>query len=887
MNDTKLLLNGAPTICVALPCYNEGIAIFDVVQSFRRALPAARIVVLDNNSQDNTTKEAQRAGAEVRSVPLQGKGNVVRRLFADIDADVYVMADGDGTYDSSVAASLIRYLVEQDLDMVVGKRRSAEADTYRNGHVLGNWLLTRSVSVLFGRSFDDMLSGFRVFSRRFAKSFPAASRGFEIETELTVHALRLRLPTAEVETNYFARPEGSHSKLNTYRDGIRILWMIFKLFESERPLAFFSIVAALAALASAVLSIPIWTTFFETGLVPRLPTALLCASLAIISVIALVCGILLDAVTHSRREARYALYLNQPRPPWTSLSAWPREIESAATMSPSKTARVVPQSIANALVVWQSFTTERAIHAWIMLGFGVVAAVLLGQDFNWDLQNYHRYNAWAFLNGRLGIDLAPAMMQSYFNPLLDLPYYWLTETLRWNARWVAFLFGAVQGITACALLVIAGRVLPWARDRRGMAALAALTGCAASSFVMELGTTMGDATTATFVLTALAIVLTRFDRSLDIRWQWAALAGILTGVACGLKLTSAPHAIALVVAAATLPAGSQRVRTTRVMTLIVTMAIGFALAGGWWHARMWAEFGNPLFPQFNRWFGAPLAASIGYGDPHHWQPQSIWEALAFPFLVVMDSLRISEVEIRPYVWPAVYLIAVAALVAKFARRLNPPVDDDMGISQRAILTFVGVSYIVWMVVFGIYRYTVAFEVLLPIVGWILLGRLTLPPAARIALPIILFVVAVSSPFGSMMQERVEFVRKAFRIFPPVLANPDHTTLLLVGDQPNAWVLPAFPSGIAAIGLDNNFPESVAYLRRAQQIIDDRGGPMFALVRDDSRPGFDGVTNVGIRLRKYGLSLDSASCTPFRAKAGNRDIGYRICSVTGRLLLGAK
>jgi glycosyltransferase involved in cell wall biosynthesis len=885
MDDTKPPLSNPPTICVALPCYNEGVAIYDVVQSFRRALPAARVVVLDNNSRDNTVTEAQRAGADVRQVPRQGKGNVVRRLFADVDADIYVMADGDGTYDSNAAASLIRYLVEHDLDMVVGRRRSVEADTYRNGHVLGNWLLTRSVSVLFGRSFDDMLSGFRVFSRRFAKSFPAASSGFEIETELTVHALRMRLPTAEIETNYFARPEGSHSKLNTYRDGVRILWMIFKLFESERPLAFFSIFAALSALASTLLSIPLWTTFFETGLVPRLPTAVLCAALAIIAVIALVCGILLDAVTHSRREARYSLYLSQPRPPWTSLSAWPTEVEAAPVLVPSKAARPLPQSISNALIVWQSVTTERAMHAWILIAFGIIAAVLMGQDFNWDLQNYHRYNAWAFLYGRLGVDLAPAMLQSYFNPLLDLPYYWLTETLRWNARWVAFVFGAVQGICACALLVIAGRVLPWARDRRGMAAIAAFTGCAASSFLMELGTTMGDATTAAFILTALTIVLTRFDRTCDIRWQWAALAGMLTGIACGLKLTSAPYAIALFVAAAALPAGSSRVQATRAVTLAATMAVGLVLAGGAWHARMWAEFGNPLFPQFNHWFGAPLAASIGYGDPHLWQPQSIWEALVFPFLVIGDSLRISEVEVRPFLWPTVSLIAFAAIVAKLTRHLRAPIDDDMGRSQRAILIFVGVSYIVWMYVFGIYRYTVAFEVLLPIVAWILLGRLNLPPAARIALPVVIFIVAVLTPFGSMMQERVEFGRKAFRVNPPAIADASRTTLLLVGDQPNAWVLPAFPVEIAAIGLDNSFPESPAYRRRAQQIMNERGGPVLALVRDASPGGIEGTMNVAKGLSKYGLSLDQSSCTPFRAKAGQRDIGFRLCAVTGRFILG--
>jgi glycosyltransferase involved in cell wall biosynthesis len=300
-------------LAVLIPCYNEAATVRSVVRDFRAALPNASIYVFDNNSTDNTSDVARATGAVVRQVGYQGKGNVIRRMFADIDADVYVLVDGDDTYDAAAAPEMIERLVADTLDMVVATRHTDEQEAYRLGHRFGNVMLTRFVASIFGRTFTDMLSGYRVFSRRYVKSFPAHSKGFETETELTVHALELRMPVAEIATRYKSRPEGSVSKLNTYRDGFRILSMIVKLFRAERPLAFFSIGTVLCGLASIVLAVPLFETH-ETGLVPRFPTAVLCAALMIVAALFLVCGVILDTVTHGRAEVKRLAYLTFPAP---------------------------------------------------------------------------------------------------------------------------------------------------------------------------------------------------------------------------------------------------------------------------------------------------------------------------------------------------------------------------------------------------------------------------------------------------------------------------------------------------------------------------------------------------------------------------------------------
>jgi glycosyltransferase involved in cell wall biosynthesis len=299
-------------IAVLLPCYNEEAAIARTVAGFRDALPEAAIYVYDNNSRDHTVEEARAAGAIVRTERMQGKGNVVRRMFADVDADVYVMADGDATYDAASAPAMVERLVGEGLDMVVGTRVHEAAEAYRRGHVLGNRAMTGLLARLFGRSFTDIFSGYRVFSRRFVKSFPVLSSGFEIETEISVHALELKMPVGELETRYLARPEGSASKLNTYRDGARIARTIATLYRIEKPMLFFGAVAALFALAAVLLSIPLAITYAETGLVPRLPTAILATGLIIIAFLNLFAGLILDTVVRGRREVRRLAYLAVP-----------------------------------------------------------------------------------------------------------------------------------------------------------------------------------------------------------------------------------------------------------------------------------------------------------------------------------------------------------------------------------------------------------------------------------------------------------------------------------------------------------------------------------------------------------------------------------------------
>jgi glycosyltransferase involved in cell wall biosynthesis len=296
-------------LAVLIPCYNEAVAVAQVVEGFRRALPDSQIYVFDNNSADATRANALAAGAIVRHVARPGKGNVVRRMFADVDADIYILVDGDATYHADSAPALVAKLVEEHLDMVVGARVHDQQDAYRRGQQLGNRMLTGAMTRIFGGSFTDMLSGYRVFSRRFAKSFPAMSRGFEIETELTIHALELRMPYGELATPYGARPEGSISKLSTYSDGIRILSTIIKLFAIERPMQFYGLLAGILVTTAMVLGIPLLLTFLDTGLVPRFPTAILSTGLVLLGALSFVTGVILETVTIGRRETKQLFYL--------------------------------------------------------------------------------------------------------------------------------------------------------------------------------------------------------------------------------------------------------------------------------------------------------------------------------------------------------------------------------------------------------------------------------------------------------------------------------------------------------------------------------------------------------------------------------------------------
>ncbi|HSC18846.1 MAG TPA: glycosyltransferase family 2 protein [Rhizomicrobium sp.] len=308
-------MSGVPArIAVLIPCYNEAATIGTVVRDFHAALPAAEVFVYDNNSRDRTMEVAQEAGATVRTERNQGKGSVVRRMFADIEADIYVLVDGDDTYEAAAAPKLVEALVDEDLDVVSGRRVAVAQAAYRAGHVLGNRLLTGLTATMFRVQIADLLTGYRVMSRRFVKSFPFTAEGFGIETELTVHAVRLLMPTLEIETRYKERPEGSVSKLNTWLDGFRILRTIALLVREERPLVFFSAIFVVLALLSLLVGAPVIYEYARTGLVPRLPTALLSTALMLLACLSLVCGLILDTVTRGRWEAKRMAYLTIPGP---------------------------------------------------------------------------------------------------------------------------------------------------------------------------------------------------------------------------------------------------------------------------------------------------------------------------------------------------------------------------------------------------------------------------------------------------------------------------------------------------------------------------------------------------------------------------------------------
>jgi hypothetical protein len=314
----------ASRVAVILPCHNEAQTIAGVVANFRAALPDARVYVFDNASTDDTGERAREAGAEVFREPRPGKGNVVRRMFAEVDADVYVMADGDGTYDASAAPRLVAMIVDDHLDMAIGARENVHRDAHRKGHATGNRLFNRLYATLFGAEYGDIFSGYRAFSRRFVKSFPALSSGFEIETELSVHATQLRLPTGEIVLPYGERPEGSASKLRSVRDGMRILSAFAFLLKETRPALFFGAVAGACALAAIVLAVPLIETWLETGLVPRLPTAILCTGLMLIAGLMAACGLILDSLARARTEQKRILYLAVSNLAGRRASGWMR-----------------------------------------------------------------------------------------------------------------------------------------------------------------------------------------------------------------------------------------------------------------------------------------------------------------------------------------------------------------------------------------------------------------------------------------------------------------------------------------------------------------------------------------------------------------------------------
>jgi len=532
--------------------------------------------------------------------------------------------------------------------------------------------------------------------------------------------------------------------------------------------------------------------------------------------------------------------------------------------------------------------------------FGLLSLVY-GQDNNWDLRNYHLYNPFALLNGKIGYDLAPAQWQSYFNPTLDLLYYGLVMYL--PGPLAGFLMGALQGVNFVLLMAIAGRLLPAAPARPyGLMVLLALAGCLGPGFMSELGNTMGDNVTALAVLASLLVVLRHWDALRGGALAPALGAGLLMGCAAGLKLTNAVYAVALCLALFTLDAG-WRQRFQAAVLFGVGVLGGLALCAGHWFWRMWTVFGNPLFPQFNDRFLGPLAAPIGVGD-NSWLPRGALEKWFWPFIHTLHPGRVGELPLRHLLWPMLYTgFAALALVLALRwlrARAGTPARGwvpaaPMAPQIRLLLVFVPLSYVLWMQLFSIYRYLVPIELLAPLTLWLLLARLLPPPAARNwgAACLLLAACCVFSAGG---WSHSRWAARAFTVETPALPDPAQNLVFTVHVQPPVgWLVPFFSPRLAFVSLGRSFPESAAYRARVADMVATRRGPFYVMLAAEAAPrkGWrdaaeqaaaaqrmrERVAHAGATLAGYGLALDAASCRDYLAMTGARRLDYQLCAVT--------
>ncbi|MER8372094.1 GtrA family protein [Mesorhizobium sp. M1406] len=461
---------------------------------------------------------------------------------------------------------------------------------------------------------------------------------------------------------------------------------------------------------------------------------------------------------------------------------------------------------------------------WLAPFLGGVIALLLGQDSNWDLLNYHFYNPYALLDGRIGTDLAAAQFQSYFNPLLDLPYYAMVAHA--PAMVAGFVMGAFHGLNFVLLLCIVRLVLGSSgKPNDATSILLSLVGCMGPAFLSELGNTMGDNTTAVFVLCALALIMWRLRQIVEAGWPGvisAAAGGLLMGAGVGLKLTNAVYAVALCLALLSLPAPWLR-RPVLAFAFGLGVFAGVATTSGYWFVTMLQAFGNPLFPQFNAWFGAPLAAPITIVDAR-WLPKSISEALLFPFAMVTNANRVGELPMRPFVWPVLWLLMVLWIGAIVMRKSSPVLSAP----ERLVVLFVSLAFVIWMAIFSIYRYAVPMEMLAPLVVWIVMHKLLSGDMAKRVAAVTLALVATSAVADSRSWGHEAWDTRAFGVVVPDL--PLSGTILLVAEEaPNGWMAPFFPPEMAAVGLGTNFPEGPAYSVRVHQIIEQAGGKAWAVM----------------------------------------------------------
>lgn len=548
---------------------------------------------------------------------------------------------------------------------------------------------------------------------------------------------------------------------------------------------------------------------------------------------------------------------------------------------------------------WQYLDQPAASRAaaWLIpILFGLLS-VAYGQDFNWDLQNYHLYNPYALLNGKVGFDLAPGQWQSYFNPTIDLPYYGL---VRHTPPVVScFVMGALHGLNFVLLQALCARLLAPRADGapayRG-ALLLALAGCLGPAFVSGIGNTMGDNLTALTVLGALLLLLRHWPALCGggARALWpAVLAGLVIGFGTGLKLTNACYALALCLALAALPVGwLPRLRTMVLFGCGVLAGIG--VSAGHWYWRMWQVFGNPLFPQFNNLFQAPLAAPIGVGDTG-WLPKGWVEQLLWPFLFTYAPQRVSELPLRHLLWPMLYVALLALVVLGLAAVMRRrPAGARWTPQSRMLLLFFSLGYLIWMQLFSIYRYLAPLELLAPLVFWLVMARL-MPGAAGRRLVVLLLVLAAASVLSVGNWGRAGRAAQAFQVQTPAIAQPEQSMVFTVhGDPPMGWLVPFFPARLAFVALGSGFPESDAFRARVAAMLAARGGPVWVMLEADRRDPAQRfsaqqrqqaearlrqvLADAAEKLGRYGLGLDAGGCTAYPAMIGRNRVHYQLCPV---------
>jgi hypothetical protein len=532
---------------------------------------------------------------------------------------------------------------------------------------------------------------------------------------------------------------------------------------------------------------------------------------------------------------------------------------------------------------------ERALARWwacldtphALLGTALLLPVLFGlvslsygQDFNWDLLNYHYYTPYALLNGKVGYDLAPGQWQSYFNPTLDLLYYGLQQAC--PPRVAGFLMGWLHGLNAVLVLAIARRVLP-AASHRVAAVLLALGGCLQPGFLSLVGNSMGDNMAALFVLGALLLLLRGWPDLLQGGAQGArvaVLAGLVMGLGTGLKLTNAIHALAMCLAMLVLPQPSWR-RLWQPAVFGLAVLGGIAVSAGHWYWRMWQLFGNPLFPQFNNYFKAPLAAPLGIGDTS-WLPQGWAEKLFWPFFFWLRPNGVSEIAFSLLIWPVLYVLAFAVVWVKarqavLGQRVTAPLRGEV----RFLFAFVALAYVLWIHLFSIYRYLIPLELLAPLLLWLLLEALA-PKVAWLRGPVVVAVALAGLPPGNW--GHAGWSEKAFQVELPAIASPKESLVFTVhGDPPMSWLIPSFPKELAFVSLGSGFPESDAYGERVAAMLAARKGPYYVMIHTSIRSGPRHFWP-RLVLGRYGLRMEAGACVDYAAAVGKNEYNYMLCPV---------